>query len=226
LSLCIVSVVAWHRIQGIPASQAHSQPRIEHINAVALPNSPPAAESANVAAVETRTSISPLQASRPIVAPKAETASEAPAKPASITTAAVVATSIPGSIQTSVPTAKPIRIHDAAPTPKVSLSSQNNGLQASRPPLHFVYPDYPDVRARGIVSLTAGLDSNGAVRSVRVVSGNPALAAAAVRAVRQWRYRPYLKDGQPVATETNIVISFISEDAVSMTFPPTIPAVH
>jgi TonB family protein len=90
--------------------------------------------------------------------------------------------------------------------------------------LHFAYPDYPDVSARGVVALTARVDSAGAVRTVRVVSGNRALAAAAVRAVRQWRYHPYVKDGHPVATETNIVISFIAEDAISMTFPPTIPA--
>jgi protein TonB len=68
------------------------------------------------------------------------------------------------------------------------------------------------------------VDSDGTVRTVRVVSGNRALAAAAVRAVRQWRYRPYLKDGQPIATETNIVISFFSDDAISMSFPPSISA--
>jgi hypothetical protein len=34
---------------------------------------------------------------------------------------------------------------------------------------------------------------------------------------------PYLRDGKPVATETNIVISFLSNDAISMTFPPSIP---
>ena len=59
-----------------------------------------------------------------------------------------------------------------------------------------------------VVALTARVDSDGTVRTVRVVSGNRALAAAAVRAVRQWRYRPYLQDGQPIATETNIAISF------------------
>jgi protein TonB len=70
------------------------------------------------------------------------------------------------------------------------------------------------------------LGSDGAVRTVRVVSGNRALAPAAVQAVRQWRYRPYLKDGQPIATETNIVISFFSDDAISMSFPSSIPAIH
>jgi outer membrane biosynthesis protein TonB len=70
------------------------------------------------------------------------------------------------------------------------------------------------------------LDSNGVVRTVRVVAGNRALAAAAGHAVRQWRYHPYLKDGKPVATSTNIVISFISDDAISMSYPPTIPAIR
>jgi protein TonB len=70
------------------------------------------------------------------------------------------------------------------------------------------------------------VDPDGAVRCVRMVSGKRALAAAAVRAVRQWRYRPYLKDGQPVATETNIVISLFSDDAISMSFPPSIPAIR
>ncbi len=90
--------------------------------------------------------------------------------------------------------------------------------------MRYVYPDYSDIQARGVVALTAELDSEGKVRSVKVITGNHALAAAAVRAVRQWRYRPYMKDGQPVATETNILISFISSDAISMTFPPSITA--
>jgi protein TonB len=131
---------------------------------------------------------------------------------------------MPASIVAIIPTAK--RAIRAASTPNLPLSGQDSGIQASRPPLRCVYPVYPDVRARGVVSLTAILGSDGAVRNVRVVSGNRALAAAAVRAVRQWRYRPYLKDGQPVATETNIVISFFSDDAISMSFPPGIPAIH
>jgi protein TonB len=72
--------------------------------------------------------------------------------------------------------------------------------------------------------LIAQVDPEGAVRSVKVVSGNRALASAAVRAIRQWRYRPFLEDGKAVATETNIIISFVSEDAISMSFPPSLSA--
>lgn len=90
--------------------------------------------------------------------------------------------------------------------------------------MHFAYPAAPEGGARGKVALTAMVGADGSVRSVKVMSGNRALAAAAVRAVRQWRYRPYLKDGQPVATETNIIFSFFSGDAISMSFPPEIPS--
>ena len=206
LSLCIISVVVWHRIQAIPASQAHNQPRLRQINGIALPNSPHSAKPATIA--KSPTAIGPSAATAQL--------------PADSGTA-----DMPASIAAVIPTAKrAIRVHDAASTPNLPLSGQDSGTQASRPPLRFVYPVYPDFRARGVVSLTAGLGSDGAVRNVRVVSGNRALAAAAVRAVRQWRYRPYLKDGQPVATETNIVISFFADDAISMSFPPGIPAIH
>jgi TonB family protein len=205
LSLCIVSVVAWHRIQGIPGSQAHIPPRLQQINAIGLPNSPHSAKPADTIAEEPTA-----------IAPSAATAQPIPAPEDAVKPASIVAV---------IPTPKQgIRVHDAASTPNLPLPGQDSGMQASRPPLRFVYPVYPDVRARGVVALTALVDSDGSVRTVRIVSGNRSLAAAAVRAIRQWRYRPYLKDGQPVATETNIVISFLSKDAISMTFPPSIPA--
>jgi TonB family protein len=204
LSLCMISVVAWHRIQGIPGSQAHYQTRLQQINAIALPNSPYSAKPATIA--ENPTAITP----------SAATSEHLAIPEAAIKLASIVAV---------IPTPKQaIRVHDAASAPNIPLSGQDGGVQASRPPLRFVYPVYPDVRARGVVALTVRVDSDGTVRTVRVVSGNRALAAAAVRAVRQWRYRPYLKDGRPIATETNIVISFFSDDAISMSFPPSIPA--
>lgn len=210
LSLCIISVVAWQRVQVIPSSQAHDQPvvrqsllqqnQLVRTNANALPDSPYSAKPAPAHPIVTRQ-----------VAVKS--ASAAPAISRMV--------SAPASATRETRT-HAVRVRPAAPTPSVSASGPDGRIQASRPPLHFAYPD--DVHARGVVALTAGLDSDGTVRSVRIVSGNRALAAAAVRAVRHWRYRPYLKDGQPVATETNIVISFFANDAISMTFPPSIPA--
>jgi protein TonB len=202
LSLCIISVVAWHRLQRTPGS-AHNQLRLQPINPIAPPNSPNSAKPADIA--ESPTAIAPSAATvQPFAAP------EAAVKPASI------AEVIPTPKQAN-------RVHNAASTPNLLLSGQDSGVQASRPPLRFGYPVYPHVLARSVVALIARVDSDGTVRSVRVVSGNPALASAAVRAVRQWRYSPYFKDGQPVATETNIVISFISDDVISMSFPTSLP---
>ena len=219
LSLCIVSVAAWHRIQTIPSSQAHNQPALRQINAIAPLNSPLAA---TPVAIAESTTAPPAAIVQPLA--RQDAPPEAAVKQVSI------ATVIPTPI--TAPKGE-IHIPSVTPTPALPLSGKEGGIQtssvqassiqASRPPMRFVYPVYRDVRARGVVALTARVNSDGAVGAVAVVSGNHALAAAAVRAVRQWRYRPYLKDGQPVPTETNIIISFISSEAVSMSFPPTIP---
>jgi TonB family protein len=204
LSLCIISVAAWHRIQGIPGSHALNQPRLHEIKSINPPDSPHSENPASVAEYPTAIARSTTTAP-PLAVPKAAVK--------------------PSSIATVIRVPKPaMRIPAAASTPILPFSGQDSRVQASRPPLRVVYPVYAGVRTRSVVALTARVDSDGTVRTVRVVSGKRALAEAAVRAVRQWRYRPYLKDGLPVATETNIVISFISDDAISMTFPPSIPA--
>jgi TonB family protein len=78
------------------------------------------------------------------------------------------------------------------------------------------------VLAPGKVCLKAVIGIDGTVREVDVLSGNRALAAAASRAVRHWRYRPHELRGHAVEAETNITVSFVGDDAVSISFP----AVH
>lgn len=205
IGLCICFVITWHRIGAVPGSQAHNSP--PQLN---LPSSSPMPETVRVA--ESSTTL-------PAVTDQRIAGAEAAVEGASVKLAS--------SVAAIAPTPKPrIHVHDVVSAPKLPLSIQDSAIQATRPPLRFVYPAYSGANARGVVALTAGVDSKGNVRTVRIVSGNRALAAAAVRAVRQWRYRPYIKDGQPVATETNIVISFFSSEAISMTFPPKIPASH
>lgn len=213
LLLCILSAGAWQRMQAVSGSKGHDRRRLQQIDLIALPNSPPSAKSAAIAepVEESPTANAPPPAPGPPLAPDSE------AKPA--------ASQIAAMVPTPAPTPKRMtRVHEAASPVHLPLSGQDSSIQASRAPLRFAYPVCTGVRARGVVALTARVDSDGTVRTVRVASGNRALAAAAVRAVRQWRYRPYIKDGQPVATETNIVISFISDDAISMSFPSHIAA--
>ncbi len=75
-----------------------------------------------------------------------------------------------------------------------------------------VAPRYPDdakqARVQGQVVLQAEIDKNGDIQSLTLVSGHPMLAPAAIEAVRQWKYKPYLLEGRPVAVETQIIVNF------------------
>ncbi|MDP9264020.1 MAG: TonB family protein [Acidobacteriota bacterium] len=78
--------------------------------------------------------------------------------------------------------------------------------------LTTVTPLYPEIakraRIQGIVVLQAVISKQGAIENLRVVSGHPMLTQAALDAVRQWRYRPYLLSGEPVEVETQITVNF------------------
>lgn len=78
--------------------------------------------------------------------------------------------------------------------------------------INRVEPSYPTAaRVLGLygkVVLSAVIGTDGAVRSLRVVSGHPILARAAVGAVQNWRYKPTLLNGQPVEVETLITVDF------------------
>ena len=75
-----------------------------------------------------------------------------------------------------------------------------------------VPPEYPplarQVRVQGDVVLRAIISRTGTIEHLQVVSGHPMLAEAAIRAVRQWRYRPYVLNDEPVEVETQITVKF------------------
>jgi periplasmic protein TonB len=78
--------------------------------------------------------------------------------------------------------------------------------------IHDVPPKYPAAAGRarieGTVELMAVIGKDGSVQDVHVESGLPVLAQAAVDAVKQWRYKPYLLNGSPVEVESRITINF------------------
>ncbi len=78
--------------------------------------------------------------------------------------------------------------------------------------IHDVAPQYPAeagrARIEGTVVLMAVIGTDGSVQDVRVESGLPMLAQAAIDAVRQWRYKPYMIDGEPVEVDSRITINF------------------
>jgi protein TonB len=80
--------------------------------------------------------------------------------------------------------------------------------------IHKVSPRYPaEARARrveGTVRLQVVVSRDGTIQDVKVLlSGDSALAAAAVEAVREWRYRPTLLNGLPVEVLTTIDLNFV-----------------
>ncbi|HKV78696.1 MAG TPA: energy transducer TonB [Candidatus Sulfotelmatobacter sp.] len=75
-----------------------------------------------------------------------------------------------------------------------------------------VQPTYPalakEARIQGRVVLTAIIGKGGTIQKLQVVSGHPMLVPAAINAVKQWRYKPYLLNGQPVEVVTTITVNF------------------
>ena len=73
-------------------------------------------------------------------------------------------------------------------------------------------PQYPAIakaaRIQGTVVLQATISKAGAITNLRVVSGPPMLQQAALDAVRSWRYKPYLLNGDPVEVETTVNVVF------------------
>jgi len=66
----------------------------------------------------------------------------------------------------------------------------------------------PNIDASGTVVLNAIIDEKGSVESLHVISGPVILQQAALDAVKSWRYRPYLLNGEPVAVRTQINVAF------------------
>ena len=100
-------------------------------------------------------------------------------------------------------------IPDTAPLPVI----------AEAPRSGFIYPVAPNANLVGKVVLKAVVGSDGAVKQVEVLSGERALAAAAARAVKQWRYAPPQVHGRTVEAQTQVTISFLGDDAVSVILP-------
>lgn len=83
--------------------------------------------------------------------------------------------------------------------------SEGNLISQTKPP----YPPMAKMaRVQGAVVLQAIISKQGTIENLRVVSGHPMLVQAAMDAVRQWRYRPYLLNGEPVEVETQITLNF------------------
>lgn len=97
-------------------------------------------------------------------------------------------------------------LRPSGPPPRVSRMMEGSLI-------YKVQPSYPELakatRVHGQVVLRAVISRRGTIESLQVVSGHPLLAKAAIDAVQEWRYRPYVLNGDPVEVETEITVNFV-----------------
>jgi periplasmic protein TonB len=128
----------------------------------------------------------------------------------SLTDMGDLSSGIPGGIGTiidSVGTGRPAVVKPRGP---ISLNV-SSGVMAGNL-LAKTLPQYPAIakaaHIQGIVVLQATISKSGSIQNLRVISGPPLLQQAALDAVRSWRYKPYLLNGEPVEVETTINVVF------------------
>jgi len=95
---------------------------------------------------------------------------------------------------------------ETAHPPRISVMMEGSLLRR-------VEPQYPPIAktagVQGAVVLAAIISREGTIEQLQVVSGHPLLVQAALRAVREWRYRPYVLNGTPVEVDTQITVNFV-----------------
>jgi periplasmic protein TonB len=110
------------------------------------------------------------------------------------------------------PGGKPLEIKKPEPAEHKSPLHRSEGVMAAAL-VYKVQPRYPAIalaiHLAGTVYLRAIIATDGTVRQLEVISGNPILANPALQAVRQWRYQPTRLNGEPVEVETLITVNFI-----------------
>jgi protein TonB len=100
---------------------------------------------------------------------------------------------------------------DAPPAKKITRVRQGGNITAKML-IHRVQPKYPgeaiEKRIAGTVRLHVIIAHDGSVAQMEVISGDPLLVKSALDAVRQWKYRPTLLNGEPVEVDTTIDVIF------------------
>ena len=111
-----------------------------------------------------------------------------------------------GNITSTSPLAPP------PPKPTAPARIKQGGNVTAASIITQTRPVYPPLarqaRIQGNVVLHAIIDKDGKVAQLEVISGHPLLVQAALDAVKQWRYKPTLLNGDPVEVDTTITVTF------------------
>lgn len=142
----------------------------------------------------------------PTVAQETHTADSTPAKRDTAPPPAETPATLDKTAQSSAAHASNERKRTPAKSVRVSEEEARTLL------ISAVKPDYPvlakQAKIQGTVVLDANISKDGTVESLKVVSGHPLLVEAALESAKQYRYKPYMQNGEPVAMNTEIVVKF------------------
>ena len=98
-----------------------------------------------------------------------------------------------------------------APTPALQVTHVSQGISRGLL-VKQIPPAYPATALQrgteGVVELLATISKDGNISAVKTLSGDAQLSHAAVEAVKQWKYKPYLLNGEPVEIQTQITVKF------------------
>src|SRR5882757_7773204 len=113
-----------------------------------------------------------------------------------------------GGVIGGIISSTPVAVPRVATPQRVRVSQGvSSGLK-----VRDVRPNYPPLarqaRIQGTVVLHAVISKEGAIENLTLMSGHPMLAPAAIDAVKQWRYKPYLLNGEPVEVDTEVQVNF------------------
>jgi protein TonB len=113
-----------------------------------------------------------------------------------------------GGVIGGIISSQPVAVPKVATPTRVRVSQGvSSGLLIKK-----VNPTYPPLarqaRIQGQVVLHAEISKEGTIQNLQLISGHAMLAPAAIEAVKQWRYKPYLLNGEPVAVETEVIVNF------------------
>jgi protein TonB len=112
---------------------------------------------------------------------------------------------VPGGLGNAAAAAMP-----APPSPVVNHVRVSRMMEGNL--IRRVDQAYPSMarlaRIQGQVLLSAIINKEGKIDRVQVLAGHPMLVQAAVEAVKQWRYKPYVLNDEPVEVETQITVNF------------------
>jgi protein TonB len=113
-----------------------------------------------------------------------------------------------GGVIGGIISSTPVAVPKVATPQRVRVSSGvSSGLLIRR-----VNPTYPPLarqaRIQGVVILQAQISKDGSIENLQLISGHPMLAPAAIEAVKQWKYKPYLLNGEPVEVDTQVQVNF------------------